>query len=69
MGALSKQERDALEEVFLSINRDKNRNFLKQTIISLKESHLSLATIRLLKIAKIGLKKNKNVTFFSFFNK
>lgn len=69
MGALSKQERDALEEVFLSINSNNNGSFLKRTILNLRESHLSLATIRLLKIAKIGLKKNKNATFFSFFNK
>ena len=55
MGALTKQERDALEDVFLSIESNKKRY-----------THISTIVLKLLYSAKIGLQKGKNSNFFNF---
>lgn len=70
MSALTKQERDGLEEVFLSIhthdNRYKKMRELSSLIIA---SKISSVAAKLLKRAKFGLKKRKTSYFLSFFDK
>lgn len=70
MGTLTKQERDGLEDVFLSIHthddRYKKMRELSSLIIA---SNISSAASKLLKRAKIGLKKGKTSYFLSFFDK
>ncbi len=70
MSALTKQERDGLEDVFLSIhtNDDRYKKFkeLSSLIIA---SNISSAASKLLKRAKFGLKKRKTSYFLSFFDK
>lgn len=70
MGALSKQERDALEEVFLAIHtKEKRYDKIKDLPFFIIRSNISVALSKLLKRAKLGLKKQKNSPFFSIFDK
>ena len=70
MSALTKSERDGLEDVFMSIhsNRDKYRK-MKELSSFIINSDISFSLSKLLKHAKIGLKKTKSSTFFTFFTK
>jgi len=67
MNTLSKNERDGLEDVFLSIhaNQDKFQRIkeLSALIIS-KKNDFSMT--KLLKVAKYGINENKFSNFFSF---
>jgi hypothetical protein len=70
MGALTKQERDALEEVFLSIHTKSSRyEKIKELSSFVITADISIALSKLLKRAKFGLKKRKTSQFFSFFDK
>jgi len=70
MSTLTQQERDGLEDVFLSIHNNKNK-FYKTRAFSfiITDTNISSVAAKLLKQAKIGLKKRKRLYFFSFFNK
>ncbi|MDX9757427.1 MAG: hypothetical protein RBT52_08025 [Sulfurimonas sp.] len=70
MSALTKQERDALEEVFLSIHTKNNRyEKIKEIPSFIITADISVALSKLLKRAKFGLRKRKISQFFSFFDK
>ncbi|MCK9472596.1 hypothetical protein [Sulfurimonas sp.] len=70
MGTLSKQEKDALEDVFLSIHIGKNRyEKVKELSPFIIASGISSVVSKLLKRAKFGLKEKKYMSFFSFFDK
>jgi len=70
MSALTKQERDALEDVFLSIHtRDSKYEKMKELSSLIMTADISVALSKLLKRAKLGLKKRKTAQFFSFFDK
>ena len=58
MGALTKQERDSLEEIFLSLGKTNEHLLVSKNI--------SLSTIKLIKVAKIGLKEIKISKFIEF---
>ena len=70
MSTLTKQERDGLEDVFLSIhssgNKYKKIKGLSSLIIA---KDISSVLSKLLKRAKFGLKKRKSSQFISFFDK
>jgi len=70
MSTLTKSERDGLEDVFMSIhsNRDKY-NKIKELSSFIINSEISFSLSKVLKHAKIGLKKSKSINFFSFFSK
>ena len=70
MSALTKQERDGLEDVFLSIhsNRDKYKKIKEISSFTIA-SDISIVLSKLLQHAKIGLKKTKSSNFISFFSK
>jgi len=70
MSALTKSERDGLDDVFLSIhsNRDKYKK-LKEFSSIIILSDISIALSKVLKHAKIGLKKSKSSNFINFFDK
>jgi len=66
MGALTKQERDSLEDIFLSIGKsDDKYSKLKQYT----SKNISLNASRLLKMAKIGIKESKLSQFITLFGK
>jgi len=69
MSTLTQQERDGLEDVFLSIHN--NNKYYKTKVFSfiITDTNISSVAAKLLKQAKIGLKKRKRLYFFSFFNK
>lgn len=70
MSALTQQERDSLEDVFLSIHANKNKYYKIREFSSLiTDTNISSVASKLLKQAKIGLKKRKTLYFFTFFNK
>lgn len=70
MSTLTKQERDGLEDVFLSIHTNDNRyKTIKEISSLIIVSTISIAASKLLKRAKFGLKKKKTLYFLSFFNK
>ncbi len=70
MNALTQQERDGLEDVFLSIHTNKNKyNKIRVLTSLIIDTNISSVAAKLLKQAKIGLKKKKSFYFFSFFNK
>jgi hypothetical protein len=70
MSALTKQERDALEEVFLSIHTKSSRyEKIKDLPSFIIRSDISVVLSKLLKRAKFGLKKRKTSHFFLFFDK
>ncbi len=70
MGALTKQERDALEEVFLAIQTQEKR-YDKIKVLSpfIVTADISIVLAKLLKRAKLGLKKQKISPFLSIFDK
>lgn len=70
MSALTKQERDALEEVFLSIHT-KNNKYYKLRVLSpiIITTNISIVLSKLLRRAKLGLKKGRTSHFFSFSDK
>ncbi len=60
MSTLTKNERDGLEEVFLSIHSNKNRYLKLKQVSSLIMSHVTtIDMLKLLKQAKQGLKETK----------
>lgn len=60
MSALTKNEREGLEDVFLSIQTNKNRYAKLKHISSLIMTHdVSLNAVELLRRAKIGIKETK----------
>ncbi|MBW6487872.1 hypothetical protein [Sulfurimonas sp.] len=70
MSALTKQEREGLEDVFLSIHTHKDRYEKMRELSSfIIASKISSVAARLLKRAKLGLKKRKTSCFLSFFDK
>ncbi len=70
MGALTKQERDSLEEIFLSISQsDDKYSRLKQYASTNISKNISLNASRLLKMAKIGIKESKLSQFITLFSK
>ncbi len=71
MSALTQQERDGLEDVFLSIHTTSEKRYQKVKELSslIIAANISSVASKVLKHAKIGLKKRKNLYFFSFFNK
>ena len=70
MSTLTKQEKDGLEDVFLSIHStgDKYKK-LKSLSSLIIASDISSALSKLLKRAKFGLKKSKSSQFISFLDK
>lgn len=70
MSTLTKQERDGLEEVFLSIHAN-NKKYEKMKELSslIITTNISHVLSKLLKRAKVGLKKRKTSQFLSFFDK
>ena len=66
MSALTKQERDGLEEVFLSIHTNKRVSGLSSLIIT---SHISNTFYKVIKQAKLGLQKRKKLYFLLYFGK
>ena len=70
MGTLTKQERDALDDVFLSIHSNSNKyKKIKEFGSIIIASDISFATAKLLKHAKLGLKKAKSSQILAFFAK
>ncbi|WP_325333617.1 hypothetical protein [Sulfurimonas sp.] len=70
MSTLTQQERDGLEDVFLSIHTNKNKFYKMRELSSyITDTNISSTTAKLLKQAKVGLKKGKLLYFSSFFNK
>ncbi|NCO01260.1 MAG: hypothetical protein GW906_05480 [Epsilonproteobacteria bacterium] len=66
MSTLTKNERDGLEDVFLSIHsKNKSRELL--SLIMVKDRNLNLYI--LLKRAKAGLKESRFSHFFAFISK
>ena len=70
MGALTKNERDGLEDVFLSIhsNHDKYQKIKKLSSLILTKS-INFSAHKLLKQANLGLKESKLSNFLSKFAK
>ncbi len=70
MSTLTKSERDGLEDVFMSIhsNREKYKK-IKELSSFVINNEISLSLSKLLKHAKLGLKKSKSSNFFTFFDK
>jgi len=70
MSALTNNERDGLEDVFLSIHSGTNSYInIKDIYSSLKDNKISISLSNLLKHAKLGLKKGKSIQFSSLFSK
>ena len=61
MSTLTKQEKDALEDVFLSIHTGKNKyKKIRELSSFIIASDISSVVSKLLKRAKFGLKKRKS---------
>lgn len=70
MATLTKEEKDALEDVFLSIQTGRNKYEKIRELSSLViASQISVAASKVLKRAKIGLRKIKTSYFLSIFDK
>ncbi|WP_373036606.1 hypothetical protein [Sulfurimonas sp.] len=70
MSALTKQERDGLEDIFLSISTDNTKyEKMKEFSSLLMSKNISLNTSKFLKMAKIGLKESKLSQFITLFIK
>lgn len=70
MSALTKQERDGLEDIFLSISTDHSKyEKMKEFSSLLMSKNISLNTSKFLKMAKIGLKESKFSQFITLFIK
>ncbi|MCK9453958.1 MAG: hypothetical protein WCY51_06315 [Sulfurimonas sp.] len=66
MSTLTKQEKDALEDVFLSINTENNKyKKIKELSSFIIADDISSVLSKLLRRAKFGLKKRKNSHFLS----
>ncbi len=61
MGALSSKERQALDDIFLSISTSNKHNNIIQ--------HAIILFTKLLKVAKAGVKKSKFYKFILIFTK
>ena len=67
MGTLTKQEKDGLEDVFLSIHTGANRyKKFKELSSLIIADEISSVLSKLLRRAKFGLKKKKTWHFLSF---
>ena len=70
MSTLTKSERDGLEDVFMSLHSNtKKYKKIKELSSFIINSEISLSLSKLLKHAKLGLKKSKSSNFFTFFDK
>ncbi len=70
MSTLTKQERDGLEEIFLSIHTNGNKyTKLKEISSLIMSKNISLKTSKFIKMAKIGLKESKLSQFITLFIK
>ena len=70
MSTLTKQERDGLEDVFLSIHSGSNKyKKIKDLSSLIIASEISSVLSKLLKRAKFGLKKTKSSHFLAFIDK
>ncbi|PHQ65036.1 MAG: hypothetical protein COB99_06250 [Sulfurimonas sp.] len=70
MSALTKQERDGLEEIFLSIGKGASKySRLKDFSSLILSKNISLNTSKFLKMAKTGLKESKLSQFITLFIK
>ena len=70
MSALTKQERDGLEEIFLSIGKNSNKySKLKECSSLILSKNISFSTSKFSKMAKIGLKESKLSQFIALFIK
>jgi len=70
MSALTKQERDGLEDIFLSISTDNSKyEKMKEFSSLLMSRNISLNTSKFLKMAKTGLKESKLSQFITLFIK
>ena len=70
MSALTKEERDGLEDVFLSIQSG-NKSYIniKDLYALVAKNRISVSLSYLLKRARFGLKKGKSSHFSAFFSK
>jgi hypothetical protein len=70
MSALTKQERDGLEDIFLSIGNSSSKySRLKNFSSLILSKNISLNTSKFLKMAKVGLKESKLSQFITLFSK
>lgn len=70
VNALTKQERDGLEDIFLSIQTNSNKYVkIKEISSYLISKNISSNTIKFLKMAKIGLNESKILQFIKVFTK
>ncbi|WP_297686305.1 hypothetical protein [Sulfurimonas sp.] len=70
MSTLTKQERDGLEDVFLSIHSSNDKyKKIKDLSSLIIANRISSVLSKLLKRAKFGLKKTKSSHFFRFIDK
>ena len=70
MSTLTKQERDGLEEIFLSIHTRNNKyTKIKEFSSLIVSKNISLNTSKFLKMAKTGLKESKLSQFITLFIK
>lgn len=71
MSTLTQQEREGLEDVFRSIHTSNKQRVQKRVELSsfIITPNIGSVVSKVLKQAKIGLKKRKTFHFLSFFNK
>lgn len=70
MGTLTKQERDGLEDIFLSIQTDGQKyKKIKDLSSLLVSTTISFNASKFLKVAKLGLKESKLSQFITLFIK
>lgn len=70
MSALTKQERDGLEDIFLSIGNNSSKySKLKDFSSLILSKNISLNTSQFLEMAKTGLKESKLSQFITLFIK
>ena len=70
MSALTKQERDGLEDIFLSISKSGNKySRLREFRPLILSKNISLRTSKFLKMARIGLKETKLSQFMALLSK
>ena len=70
MSALTKQERDGLEEIFLSVGKNSDKySKIKDFSSLILSNNISMNTSKFLKMAKTGLKESKLSQFITNFTK
>ncbi|EDZ63376.1 hypothetical protein SMGD1_1881 [Sulfurimonas gotlandica GD1] len=70
MSTLTKQERDGLEDIFLSIGKNSDKySKLKDFSSLILSKNISLNTSQFLEMAKTGLKESKLSQFITLFIK